>query len=348
MKIRMLLLVCLCALPAQAETLVKVGWCAPVISGGGANYAVAQKLGFFAEGGIKVQLVPLAGSIDCVKEVATGDLPYSQPSIEATAIIRQQNVPVRNFYRVYHENIHGAAVLADSPIQSFADLKGKTIGVTSMASNGVIVARALAADAGLNPDTDIRIVVVGEGAQAAVMTRNRQVDALSQFDAAYGLIEVTGVHLRRLDNSKIIKMPANGLIALERTLAEHRAEAVALGRGLAMGTLFTMRNPEAAIRILFEVYPQTKPLGKDDADALAAGLLPLQAVMHVFDPKGSGVARWGESDPANYQAYLDFLLQWGILKQRVDAGDLVSNALVDDMNRFDSAAVAATARARTN
>ena len=65
-----------------------------------------------------------------------------------------------------------------------------------MASAGVIIARALAATSGLNPDTDINLVVAGEGAQPAALLRSKQIDALSQFDTQYALIENAGVKLR--------------------------------------------------------------------------------------------------------------------------------------------------------
>ena len=333
------------AAPARAETVLRMGWCAPVVSPAAAPYAVAQKLGWFAEAGFRLQLVPLPGSTDCVKQVATGELPYSFPSIEPLAIIRPQGVKARNFYTLYQGNIYGIAVLAESPVQRMQDLKGKIIGVTTMGSAGVIVARALAADAGLNPDTDIRIVAAGEAGQAAAMVRGKQVDALSQFITAYALVENAGVKLRYLDNSMIARFPSNGLIALESTLATRRAEAVGLARGVAKGTIFVLNNPEAAVRIMFEMFPQTKPLGKDEAAAQADGLHPLQALLPVFALNISGVSKWGEASEANYNAYLDFLLKWGVLKQKISASELVTNDLIAEINNFDPAAIAAQARA---
>ncbi|MEJ0015272.1 MAG: ABC transporter substrate-binding protein [Acetobacteraceae bacterium] len=327
------------AAPAYGQTTVKVAWCGPVVTTAAAPYAIAQKMGWFAEGGIKVQLFPLPGSTDCVKQVATGELLYSMPSIEPLAIIRPQGVKAKNFYTAYQSNIYGLAVAAESPIKTFQDLRGKSIGVTSMASAGVVIARALVADAGLNPDTDVRIVVAGEGAQSAALLRGKQVDALSQFDAAYALIENAGVKLRMLDNSKIERFPSNGLVALEKTLAERRPEAVALARGIAMGTLFMHTNPEASVRVMFEVYPQTKPTGKDDETALSDGLRPLKARLHAWDLASGGATKYGENIIANYQAYLDFLLKWGVLKQAVPVNDLVTNDLVDDANKFDAAKV---------
>jgi hypothetical protein len=38
-------------------------------------------------------------------------------------------------------------------------------------------------------------------------------------------------------------------------------------------------------------------------------------------------------------------LKWGIIKERVDVKDLVTNELIDEINRFDAAAIAAEARA---
>jgi NitT/TauT family transport system substrate-binding protein len=58
-----------------------------------------------------------------------------------------------------------------------------------------------------------------------------------------------------------------------------------------------------------------------------------------------GVTKWGESSLANYDAYVDFLVKWKIVPQKVAAGDLVTNDLIDEVNHFDLAAVAAQAKA---
>src|SRR4029453_3817651 len=124
-----------------------------------APFAIATKMGWYATDGIKVELMPIPGSTDCIKFVATGEIAYSLPSVEPLAIIRAQGVKAKVFYTAYQGYIYGIAVPQDSAIRGFADLKGKSIGVTSMGSSGMVVARSLAASAGLNPDTDIRVVV---------------------------------------------------------------------------------------------------------------------------------------------------------------------------------------------
>src|SRR5207249_959865 len=221
--------------PAQLARL-RVGWCARTISAAATPFAVATKLGWFRQEGIEVELVPLPGSTDCVKNVATREVDVALPSVEPLAIGRSQGIRAKIFYTAYQGNIYGIAVPADSPIQRMADLKGKSIGVISMASGGVIVARQLARDAGLNPDTDINIVVAGEGAQTAAMLRSKQVDALSQFDTQYAMVENAGVKLRVLDTSAIDRFPSNVFLALEEALKTRRKEAAGLARSYAKGT----------------------------------------------------------------------------------------------------------------
>lgn len=327
------------------ETVVKVGWCARTITSAAAPFAIATKLGWYAQAGIKVEIRPVPGSSDCVKLVATGDLPFSLPSVEPLAIIRTQGVKAKVFYTAYQGNIYGIAVPRDSAIKSIKELKGKKIGVTSMASGGVLVARALVSAAGMNPDKDVQIVVAGEAAQTAALLRTHQVDALAQFDTQFALVENAGQPLRLLDTGPLAHYPSNGFLALEETLKKNHAQAVALAKGYAMGTVFAMANPVAAVKILYEVFPQTKPTGKSEAEALRDDVKTLEARAQHWTLAAGGVKRWGESSVANYDAYEDFLLKWGVIKQKIPATDLVTNTLVDDVNAFDVSKIAAEAKA---
>jgi NitT/TauT family transport system substrate-binding protein len=197
----------------------------------------------------------------------------------------------------------------------------------------------------MDPDKDVNLVVAGEGAQTAALLRSKQVDALSQFDTQYALVENAGVKLRMLDTKDIDRYPSNGFVALEETLQKRRAEAVALAQGYARGTVFAMANPEAAIRILYEVFPQTKATGKDEATAIRDDIKTLDARARNWRLERGGVARWGENSVENYAAYAEFMLKWGVIKERVAATDLVTNDLIGDINAFDAAATAAEAKA---
>jgi NitT/TauT family transport system substrate-binding protein len=329
---------------AQAQTAplttIRVGFCAKTMTSAAASaFAVATKMGWFEKDGIKVELVPLAGSGDCVKAVATKDVLMAIPSAEPLAVIRSQGLKARNFYTAYQGNIYGFAVPADSEIKTVADMKGKKIGLISMGSAGLIVTRALVSAAGMDPDKDVNIVVAGEGAQTAALLRTKQVDVLSQFDTQYALVENAGIKLRLLDTSEISKFPSNGFVALDETLANRRKDAVAVTKGYAMGTVFAIANPEAAVRIFWELYPQAKAIGKEEAQALKDDMNTLSARIRNWKLEAGGAKKWGESVEPNYQAYMDWLLKAGVIKEKAIAKDMITNDLIDDINAFDIAAV---------
>ena len=332
--------------PASAQTTkLAVGWCARTVSSATAPFAIASKMGWFKAEGIEVELVPLPGSGDCVKNVATREVVAALPSVEPLAVGRPQGIKAKIFYTAYQGNIYGIAVPAESSVHKFSDLKGKNIGVIAMGSAGVLIARALASTNGLNPDKDINIVAAGEGAQTAALLRTKQVDALSQYDTQYALVENAGVKLRVLDTKDIDRYPSNGFLALEETIKNRRREMVALARGYAMGTVFAIANPEAAVRMLYDVYPATKPTGKDEATAIRDDVRVLQARIVNWKLEKAGVKKWGENSEANYAAYTDFMLKWGIIKDKIDWRDLITNELIDDINKFDAAKIAAEAKA---
>ena len=331
--------------PALAQTKIRVGWCAKTISSAATPFAVAAKMGWNKQDGIEVELVPLAGSGDCTKTVVTKEVLFALPSVEPLAAARPQGVKAKIFYTAYQGNIYGIAVPVDSPVHKMTDLKGKTIGVISMGSAGVQIAKALAATSGMDPNSDINVVVAGEGAQTAAMVRGKQVDALSQFDTQYAMVENAGVKLRVLDTKDIDRYPSNGLLALEETLRTRPNDAAAVARGYAKGTIFAINNPEAAVRILYEMYPQTKPTGKDEATAIRDDVRVLQARIVNWKLDKAGVTRWGENSETNYAAYAEFLLKWGVIKEKVEAKDLITNELIGAINNFDPAKIAAEARA---
>jgi NitT/TauT family transport system substrate-binding protein len=330
---------------ARAQTVLMVGWCAHNITSAAAPLAVAQKMGWFDPGGFVVEPYPMDGSKDCVDAVADGRLSYALASIEPLAILGPKQAGLKVFYTAYQSNIYGLAVPEDSTIHTLTDLRGKRIGVASMASGGVIVARALVASVGLDPKRDISFVEIGEGSQAAAAVARGAADALSLYDVQYALVRNAGEPLRMLDNSAIARFPSNGFVASESTIAGRRDEAVALARGYAMGTIFTLANPQAAIGIMHAMWPQTVPDGMSEATALRDDLLTLEARMPRWPLEAGGVSQWGESSLVNYGAYLDFLLKSGVVKQPVPAAEVVTNELIPAINDFDAARVAAQAKA---
>lgn len=62
--------------------------------------------------------------------------------------------------------------------------------------------------------------------------------------------------MRYLDRSQIERFPGNGFLALEDTIKTRGNELSGLARAYAKGPIFTLNNPEAAVRI---VYTRSSP-----------------------------------------------------------------------------------------
>lgn len=273
---------------ATAQTKVRVGWCTSVLTTGVVPFAVATKQGWFRELGIEVELVNFPGSSDCVRNVATGEVLVAVPTVEPVAILRLTGVKTQVFYTAFRRNIFGVAVPADSAIESYKDLKDKKIGVTSMASTGVVVARSVAAGAGLDPDRDIRIVVSGQPAQSVVLLKRKEIDAVSQWDTQYTLMQRAGVPMRMLDDPELASYPANSLVALPETIKTKRDLLVRLARGYAMGAIFAIRNPRSAVEMYQAVYPQTVATGMEREQAVEQTTALLKTITYEMDAGDPG------------------------------------------------------------
>jgi NitT/TauT family transport system substrate-binding protein len=319
--------------PAQAGApeKVRVGWCTSVLTYGVVPFAVAIKFGWYKALGIELELVNFAGSSDCVRNVATKEVMVAVPTIEPVAILHLTGVKTQVFYTAFRRNIFALAVPADSSIKAYPDLKGKKIGVTSMASSGVVVARSVAASAGLDADRDIRIVVSGQPAQSAVLLRRHDIDAVSQWDVQYTLMELAGQPMRVIADPELEAFPANSFVALPETIKAKRDLLTRLVQGYAMGTLYAIRNPGAASEIFQAVFPQVVPTGIGQTEALAQATALLKTVTPKMSLEDAS-SKWGESNIDVYQRYLDWLVKAGVLKERLDAHEIVTNELIGPIN----------------
>ncbi len=154
---------------AQAPT-VKIG---TAVLG---DYALAGPViigtekGFFKEAGVNVEFVPFRGGPDLLKAVLAGDILIGITGSTDILVFREAGAPVKMIASTTDGN-HFTLNVAPG-INTIADLKGKTIGVTRVGAATWIFARMLAKHQGWNPERDVKIVALGAmDAQLAAMAR---------------------------------------------------------------------------------------------------------------------------------------------------------------------------------
>ncbi len=304
--------------------------------------------GYFAEEGLDVTFSAAAGSLATIQQLAAGHGDVGIPSPEAVLIARQpdKNIRLVHFYNYNRHNIYTVVVPEASPARAWSDLRGKTLGVSSIASIGTALAKASLRAFGVDPEKDVTFVAVGQGGQALAALKAGRVDGLALWELEYAAMEVAGVKLRRLVNPAFARFFSNGIVAREEFLHANPDALAGLGRAVAKATVFALENPAAAVRIHWKVYPDAKPKGVEEAKALSDGVFLLKEALKTFNFKeGDKVRRWGSWDPEEWQAFTDAMVQLGIVKTKIPPTEVYTNTFVEPFNAFDAAKVRAQARA---
>jgi NitT/TauT family transport system substrate-binding protein len=103
---------------------VQLDWVAEPEHGG---FYQALARGFFAAEGLDVELIPGGPNALVMPKIATGQADVGQADSTNTLLQQAEGLPVIQFGAVFQDDPSGLLVNADSPVQKFEDLQGKTI-----------------------------------------------------------------------------------------------------------------------------------------------------------------------------------------------------------------------------
>jgi NitT/TauT family transport system substrate-binding protein len=313
--------------------------------GHSAHSSLPQALGYWKEEGLDVTVTSVEGSAAGMQQLAAGNLQIVSLGPEEIVIGREKGVKIKGFYVQARETIYRLVVPADSPLQKVADLKGKTIGVPSLASGSVPFAKALVASVGIDPEKDLKILAVGVGAPGRLALQQKTVDCLALWDTLQASIENSGMALRRLDLPMVHEMLGQTLATRDDQVTENAAMLVGFARGVAKATVFGLANPEAAVRIHWKMYPETKPQTGDEAKALKDALNVFNSRFMLQRVDNRPDTRFGIGTLAQWEKLKSIFKDQKFIEGTVPAADLYSAALVDEINKFDRAAIVAQAKA---
>src|SRR5262245_9125527 len=122
------------------------------------HFDLAIEKGYFKELGLDVKLLNTKCDI-AVTALLTGDLQASGCVGTASRIIASQNVPVRTVIWLFKKPTF--YVVARPDIKSAADLKDKTIGISSFGSDTDLSMKVFAQSGKLDPEKDMKRIVAG-------------------------------------------------------------------------------------------------------------------------------------------------------------------------------------------
>jgi NitT/TauT family transport system substrate-binding protein len=308
-----------------------------------------QVLGYWREEGYDVQVQPVGASLQVVQQMVGGNAQVGEIN---SSVVVQANVVTKIPVRVVMLNgmiDTRISVLEDSAIKTVTDLKGKTIGVFSLASGAIPLLKSYLAASGLDPNKDVNLIPVGLGAQPVDALRTSKVQALVYWGSANANFENAGLKLRYLSDLNWSKIPDFSLVALQKTIDADPDMVVAIARGAAKASLFGETNPDCVRKLQWAHWPNTKPTGApDEATAAQWDLRSLSAqlftMQQAFDLDRTKL--WGAVTAKDYGRMQDFMVDTKQILDRVPNETFMNTVpnFYQKVNDFDHAAVIAQAK----
>jgi len=304
--------------------------------------STANQLGYMKEEGIDLDLQVVNGSSAVVQQLAAGNAQMAVILAPNTLLGFAEGVKYKAFYDFLTRNTFDVKTLPSSPINKLADLKGKNIGTIDLTRGDLPLLRAQLQHAGMNPSRDVTFVALGPTLPVhALALKEGKVQALNlSWNNTVPVQQALGSKLKCITcDSEELQLASETTVATDAVFKQDRRYVVGFGRAMAKATLFAETNPEAAIAIMKKVAPA------EQTDAAYTKIL-FDAALAIMKPRQPG--KYGLSDVGGWERLQNFMSiptegATG-MTTKVDVKQLVTNELVDEINRFDAEAVRRQAR----
>lgn len=303
------------------------------------TYAVPKQLGYFKEEGLDVSLIKANGSTAAIQAVASGsaDVAYASSANIAAAI--DKGVPVKAFAGVTVQWPYFIGVPPGSPIKKIADLKGKRVGVISLASASYADLKANLKIAGLS-EADVTVVPIGAGARAAAALKNDQVDAIDSYSDSFTVMKQNGVDLNFLPRPpQMAKLFSVTMVTSVNALKNNPDKLAKFARAAYRGIIYTKLNPDAALKLSFREFPDlagsADPESKEAKNTLEAMKIALDDSIPSgnTDPKTWG--DWLNLDNSRWEAVLAFAHETAQTEKRLTVNQVWDSSLMKTIFSFD-------------
>ncbi len=303
------------------------------------TYAVPKQMGWFKREGIAVSLLKANGSTAALQAVASGsaDIAYASSLNIAAAI--DKGVPVKAFAGITVQWPYFIGVPPGSPIRTIADLKGKRVGVISLASASYGDLKANLRIAGLT-EADVTVVPVGAGARAAAALKNDQVDAIDSYSDSFTVMRQNGVDLTLLPRPPQMARLFSVTMVTSTALLQKNPDLLArFARAAYQGIIYTHLRPEAALKLSFQEFPElagsADPAGAEAKNTLEAMKIALGDSIPAGQPDPGTWGHWMDLDARRWEALLAFAHETGQTDKRLTPAQVWDGSLMKSIFAFD-------------
>jgi len=233
------------ALAQARDRLVVAGWSKPISEV--TPLLVDQDKGFYRAQGLALEYLPGAGGGDAIRNILSGqgDVAFTDPGSLFAALDKGEKL--RAIYDIYPQNVFNVVALKSSGISKPADLKGKRIGVYSLASGTRQNLLVLLHQAGL-AESDVTIMVTGLLNFAPLM--QGQVDATAATDTGLAVGRLRGLgEVNVIEVGKSLPVSSDLFVVREEVYQQKKPLLRRFLRAYRDASAWMIAQPEEAARL---------------------------------------------------------------------------------------------------
>jgi NitT/TauT family transport system substrate-binding protein len=301
---------------------------------------VAIGMGYFKEAHLEISKEYAGSAATAAQLVAAGKQDVASMSTEPALTGYAKGINLQFFFMRQLHYAYVMAVLADSPVRTVADLKGKQIGEPTTGSPVELIAKSLLSEAGLS-SSDYSFVPIGYAATNLAAVLAKRVDAVA--DTFSNLItneDQSNVSYRIFRDPILNDISNTGYAARAADLTARPDVYRRFTRALAKAAVFVRYNPQASARFYLQVA------GTHITDQLLAAqtrlIASLESELPAADPASR---RIGFASGTGLALESRALVTYGFAQQPVPADAIATNQFMAYANDFDRNAVKAQAQA---
>jgi NitT/TauT family transport system substrate-binding protein len=302
--------------PAKLDKVVIAGWGKPISEI--TNLLVEEDKGFFKAKGIEMGFIPGAGGADAIRNLLTGqaDVAFTDPASFFTAIDKGEKL--RAIYDIYPQNIFNLVSLKSQNITKPSDLKGKRIGVYSLASGTRQNLQILLHQAGLT-EADVTIVVTGLLNFLPLM--QGQVDATAATDTGLLVGKQKGLgDVNVMEVKNYVNISSDFFVVREETYQQKKDVLKRFLQAYQDSAEWMMRSPQEAAKLAVKFALDGQ---NESANLEVIKMRNASSVSPMTQQKGLGAFDMGviQKGANAYKAF-------GLIQREVKVADVISQDLL--------------------
>ncbi len=302
--------------PAKFDKVVIASWGKPITEI--TNLLVEEDKGFFKAKGIEMAIIPGAGGADAIRNLLSGqaDVAFTDPASFFTAIDKGEKL--RAIYDIYPQNIFNLVSLKSRNITKPSDLKGKRIGVYSLASGTRQNLQILLHQAGLT-EADVTIVVTGLLNFLPLM--QGQVDATAATDTGLLVGKQKGLgDVNVMEVKNYVNISSDFFVVREETYQEKKDVLKRFLQAYQDSAEWMMRSPQEAAKLAVKFALDGQ---NETANLEVIKLRNATSVSPVTQQKGLGAF-----DMNVIQKGANAYKAFGLIQRDIKVADVISQDLL--------------------